>query len=70
MGSLLTVKGKHHEMLYVTSVNRLTLDDELCIFAIADFSQKNGVAYPNCEIRQKVDISKYEAVNLDELAKN
>lgn len=40
MGSLLTVKGKHHEMLYVTSVNRLALDDELCIFAIADFSQK------------------------------
>ncbi|MEZ0004704.1 hypothetical protein ABH942_000047 [Flavobacterium sp. 28YEA47A] len=70
MGSLLTVKGKHQEMLYVTSLNRLALDDELCIFAIADFSQKKGVPYPNCEIRQKVDISKYEAVNLDELAKN
>ncbi|WP_447637320.1 hypothetical protein [Flavobacterium microcysteis] len=69
MGSLLTVKGKHQEMLYVTSLNRLALDDELCIFAIADFSQKKGVPYPNCEIRQKVDISKYKAVNLDELAK-
>lgn len=42
MGSLLTVKGKHHEMLYVTNVNRLALDDELCIFAIADFSYRKS----------------------------
>lgn len=70
MGSLLTVKGKHHEILYATSINKLALDDELCIYAIADFSQKKGVSYPDCEIQQKVDISKFKAVDLDELARN
>lgn len=71
MGSLITVKGKKQEVLYTTTVNRLTLDDELCIYAIADFALKNGIPYPSCEIRQKVDIGGFDgAINLDELAKN
>lgn len=70
MGSLITVKGKKQEALYTTTVNRLALDDELCIYAIADFSAKNGVRYPSCEIRHKVNISEFSAINLDELAKN
>lgn len=70
MGSLIIVKGKKQEMQYVTSINKLALDDELCICAIADFSLRKGVALPVCEIHQKVDISLYKAVNLDELAKN
>ncbi|KQO22888.1 hypothetical protein ASF10_11070 [Flavobacterium sp. Leaf82] len=69
MGSLIIVKGKKQEALYTTTLNKLALDDELCIYAIADFSVKNGIPYPNCEIKQKVDISIFNAINLDELAK-
>ena len=69
MGSLITVKSKKQEIQYVTSINMLSLDDELCIWAIADFATKKNIAYPVCEIKQKVDISRYNAINLDELAK-
>lgn len=70
MGSIIIVRGNKQEIQYKTCINKLSLDDKLCIYAIADFALKNGVPYPSCEIRQKVDISGLNLINLDELAKN
>ncbi|WP_306350797.1 hypothetical protein [Flavobacterium sp. '19STA2R22 D10 B1'] len=68
MGSLITVKGRQQQAFYVTKINKLALDDELCICALADFSLKKGIPYPVCEIQHKVDITRINAINLDELA--